>query len=85
MVKPANFATEGTSGRGGGAASGLLAPVFTSIAKWFARYEAASERGGAPGGGGSGSEPDLPELLPLEVAVPAPEPLVRAERNQGRR
>ena len=69
MVKPANFATEGTEGK----SAGLLAPLFGQLAKWFARYEAESDR----------EEPDLPELLPVEDAVPAAEPAAAAAARGG--
>lgn len=70
VVKPSNFATTGAPG---GGAPGLLAPIFGQIAKWFQRYEAE----------GAATAPDLPELLPVEVAVPAAETLPRRARRRG--
>ena len=63
VVKPANFST--TSGGGAGlssasAAAGLLAPIFSQIQRWFARYEES---------GGAREPPVMPELLPIEVSA----------------
>ena len=70
VVKPTNFATTGAGGKVGG----LLAPVFQQIARWFQRYEEERER----------QEPELPELLAVEVAADRARAAARAGDGRQR-